>query len=117
MTTPPSAKSATPRVRTAVDVVDLGLQAATAYDRPDLHARLATARQRLTDPDIAVLVVGEFKQGKSSLINALLKVPVCPVDDDVATAVPTVVRFGAEPAATAIIDRPSEDPAADTGEA
>ena len=39
-----------------------------------------------------VLVVGEFKQGKSQLVNALVNAPVCPVDDDIATAVPTVVR-------------------------
>ena len=39
-----------------------------------------------------VLVVGEFKQGKSQLVNAPGRRAVCPVDDDVATAVPTVVR-------------------------
>jgi hypothetical protein len=39
-----------------------------------------------------VLVVGEFKQGKSLLVNGLVGAPVCPTFDDVATAVPTVVR-------------------------
>ena len=39
-----------------------------------------------------VLVVGEFKQGKSQLVNSLVSAPVCPVDDDIATSVPTVVR-------------------------
>jgi ubiquinone biosynthesis protein UbiJ len=46
----------------------------------------------LLDPSVRVLVVGEFKQGKSQLVNALVIAPVCPVDDDVATAVPTVIR-------------------------
>lgn len=54
--------------------------------------RLQQARTRLLDPSVRVLVVGEFKQGKSQLVNALLIAPVCPVDDDVATAVPTVIR-------------------------
>jgi Dynamin family len=44
---------------------------------------------------VRVLVVGEFKQGKSQLVNALVNAPVCPVDDDIATAVPTVVRYAA----------------------
>jgi ribosome biogenesis GTPase A len=64
------------------------LQATAAYQRPDLAERLEVARRRLVDPLFHVLVVGEFKQGKSSLINALLGIDVCPVDDDVATAVP-----------------------------
>jgi hypothetical protein len=79
-------------VPAAVDLVDLALKATTAYERPDLGARLAQTRKRLVDPNVRVLVVGEFKQGKSQLVNALVNAPVCPVDDDVATAVPTVVR-------------------------
>ena len=39
-------------------------------------------------------VVGEFKQGKSSLVNALLGSSVCPVDDDLATSAITLVRYG-----------------------
>ena len=79
-------------VPAAVDLVDLALKATAAYERPDLGARLAQTRKRLVDPNVRVLVVGEFKQGKSQLVNALVNAPVCPVDDDVATAVPTVVR-------------------------
>jgi len=79
-------------VPAAVELVDLALKATTAYERPDLGSRLQAARKRLADPDVRVLVVGEFKQGKSQLVNALVNAPVCPVDDDIATAVPTVVR-------------------------
>ena len=50
-----------------------------------------------------MLVVGEFKQGKSQLINALVNAPVCPVDDDVATAVPTEVSYGPAPAAYVLL--------------
>ena len=79
-------------VRAAVELVDLALKATSAYQRPDLGERLAQTRGRLADPDVRVLIVGEFKQGKSQLLNALVNAPVCPVDDDIATAVPTVVK-------------------------
>jgi hypothetical protein len=84
-------------VQDALALVDLVAKAATAYDRLDLARRLSATRQRLSDPAVHVLVVGEFKQGKSSLINALVGAPVCPVDDDVATAVPTAVRWADVP--------------------
>ena len=41
-----------------------------------------------------VCVVGEFKQGKSSLVNGLLGQAICPVDDDLATSAITLVRYG-----------------------
>jgi hypothetical protein len=81
-------------VRRAISVVDLGLQACHAYGREDLGQRLAVTRRTLDDPGIHVVVVGEFKKGKSSLVNALVGAAVCPVDDDTATAVPTYIRYG-----------------------
>ena len=83
-------------------LVDRGLAVSRACDRQDLTDRLHHTRQRLQDPSVRVLIVGEFKQGKSLLVNALVNAPVCPVDDDVATAVPTVVLHGDEPAATLV---------------
>lgn len=74
---------------------------AVAADRPDLTGRLDEARARLLAEDVPVAVVGEFKQGKSTLINALLRTDVCPVDPDIVTAVPTIVRYGMPPAAVA----------------
>ena len=81
---------------------------ARADDRKDLVERLRITWDRLTTPEVRVLVVGEYKQGKSSLINALLGFHACPVDDDIATAVPTVVRFADKPVAHAI--RPGDGP-------
>ncbi|MEJ3655735.1 dynamin family protein [Actinomycetes bacterium KLBMP 9759] len=92
-------------VPAAVDLVDLALKATTAYERPDLGARLLQTRKRLADPDVRVLIVGEFKQGKSQLVNALVNAPVCPVDDDVATAVPTVVKHAETTSVTLIRDK------------
>lgn len=94
-------------VQAALSVVDLADRAATAYERTDLVARLAQSRKRLLDPSFHVFVVGEYKQGKSSLVNALLDTPVCPVDDDIATSAPTAVRY-AEEANAAVLFRPPE---------
>jgi hypothetical protein len=67
---------------------------ATRMSRPDLAQRLSTAATRVARPATVVCVVGEFKQGKSSLVNALLGQAVCPVDDDVATSALTLLRYG-----------------------
>ncbi|MFI7601331.1 dynamin family protein [Actinoplanes sp. NPDC049681] len=71
---------------------------AEGADRPDLAERLGRAATRLRADDVPVAVVGEFKQGKSTLINALLRTDICPVDSDVVTALPTVLRYGRPPA-------------------
>jgi hypothetical protein len=102
--TPPSPREA------AAAVLDVCVQAANAYERDDLGARLAQARERLIDPLFHVLVVGEFKQGKSSLINALLGMDICPVDDDIATAVPTKLHFAEPPEAFVAVSPPADAP-------
>jgi hypothetical protein len=79
--------------------------------RDDLVRRLLQTQSRLRDPEVRVVVVGEFKQGKSKLINALVNAPVCPIDDDVATSVPTSVSYGTEPAASVLV-RPEDGTAA-----
>lgn len=94
-------------VRDAIGLVDLAIKATTAYQRPDLTARLKKTRERLADPNVRVLVVGEFKQGKSQLVNALVSADVCPVDDDIATAVPTVVRYAENPTAVVVRENPN----------
>ena len=74
--------------------------------RTDLAERASIAAARLRRPSTVVCVVGEFKQGKSSLINALLGQSVCPVDDDLATSAITLVRWGEQP--SAIVRRKAE---------
>jgi hypothetical protein len=97
-------------VPAAVELVDLALKATTAYGRPDLGGRLLHTRKRLADPDVRVLIVGEFKQGKSQLVNALVNAPVCPVDDDIATAVPTVVKHAETTIAALVRDGGDDGP-------
>jgi hypothetical protein len=62
--------------------------------REDLAGRLQVSIGRLTRPTTIICVVGEFKQGKSSLVNAVLGEAICPVDDDLATSALTLVRHG-----------------------
>lgn len=63
-------------------------------ERTDLTDRLSSARTMVEQRSFTVAVVGEFKRGKSTLVNALLQTAVCPVDADVVTGVPTRVGYG-----------------------
>lgn len=92
-----------------LDVVDGAIGLTEAGDRKDLAQRLRHTRRRLLDPTVRVLVIGEFKQGKSLLVNALVDAPVCPVDDDISTAVPTEVRYSTTPVATLVRSTGSSD--------
>lgn len=67
--------------------------------RDDLDKRTMAAAARLKRSSTIVCVVGEFKQGKSSLINGLLGRSLLPVDDDLATSVITLLKYGEEPSA------------------
>jgi GTP-binding protein EngB required for normal cell division len=49
---------------------------------------------RVTEGRFYVACVGQFKRGKSTLINALIGQPVLPTGFIPVTAVPTVIRFG-----------------------
>ena len=93
-----------------VKLVEQGIQIVSEGERADLRKRLDQTLRRLNDPSIRVIVVGEFKQGKSKLINALVNAPVCPVDDDIATSVPTVVRHGDPASASVLVPRADADP-------
>lgn len=84
---------------TVIEVIDTAITAADAYHREDLVARLRQSRARVLSQEVQVLVVGEFNQGKSYLVNALVGTPVCPVADDISPAVTTTVRFASEPEA------------------
>ncbi|MGY1753900.1 dynamin family protein [Blastococcus sp. SYSU D01042] len=91
------------------DLIDRAAALAAECERTDLQRRLAEVRRRVQSPSVRVLVVGEPKKGKSSLLNGLVGAPVCAVGDDVTTVVPTVVAGGAEPRAWLV--RPPADPA------
>lgn len=59
--------------------------------------RLEDARRQLADARLMVVVCGEFKRGKSSLLNALLEESgLFPVDNYYATSLTTSVMYGPE---------------------
>src|SRR5580704_12519909 len=66
--------------------------ASVAADAAALAARLAEAR-------FFVACLGQFKRGKSTLLNALVGQPVLPVGVVPVTSVVTILRYGDRPAA------------------
>jgi small GTP-binding protein len=68
----------------------------------DDRATLAALRGRLAERRLRVLVAGEAKRGKSTLINALLGRPVLPMGVTPLTALATTVRHGQDEGATAV---------------
>ena len=91
----------------ARETSDRGLAILDRYD-PELGARLT--KMRVTRPDKpTVVVVGEAKRGKSSLINALINVPgLSPVDSRVATSTYIMFRRGPKTAARALLPGQTE---------
>jgi len=67
---------------------DLGAEP-VAEEARELAARVAEGR-------FYVACVGQFKRGKSTLLNALVGYEVVPTGYVPVTAVPTVIRFGEE---------------------
>ena len=76
--------------RTLADALDELSTLGTKRDRE----QLAAVRDRLAEARLRVLVVGEAKRGKSTLVNALLERDVLPSGVTPVTAVTTTVRYG-----------------------
>ncbi len=93
MTDPVQTRPPTTDVASLVDAVGA---IATDIGRDDFAHRLVVATARVRRPATIICVVGEFKQGKSSLVNAMLGQAVCPVDDDIATSAITLLHYGDE---------------------
>ena len=101
------------RVSVIVELIDHTVAIAELNDRTDLAQRLVRARERITDPQIRVVIAGQLKQGKSQLLNSLLNLPVARVGDDEATVVITIVGYGDPPSARLIVAAgPNGEPAA-----
>lgn len=71
---------------------ELAERASAGGDRA-LAERLGAELARPESPETTLVVVGETKRGKSSLVNALVGTPgLSPVDEDIATSVHLVIR-------------------------
>lgn len=60
--------------------------------------RTRNLRERLRDQRLQLAVLGQFKRGKSTFLNALLGAPVLPTGVIPLTAVPTFISWGPAPA-------------------
>src|SRR3979490_3300874 len=81
------------KVKVIVELIDHTTKIAEAQDRGDLAERMAKAKERISDPQIRVVIAGQLKQGKSQLLNSLLNVPVSRVGDDETTVLATMVSY------------------------
>ena len=93
-----------------LSLLDQAITETSRLGRDDLAGRLSAQREQVTSGAWHVLVAGEFKKGKSALVNALLGVPVCGTDAVAFTAVPTVIRYGAQPVAQLVMDSGQRHP-------
>jgi hypothetical protein len=78
---------------------------------PERREPLYRGRAKLADGRYLVMVVGEFKRGKSSLLNALIEQRLFPVDADVATATVCTLSWGETPRAVLHLLPDAEDEA------
>ncbi|MEJ2866692.1 dynamin family protein [Actinomycetospora sp. OC33-EN08] len=85
------------KARSAVELIGLARSTAAALERTDLAERLQAVERAVVDDRARVLVIGEFKAGKSELVNALLGGRVLPTDAHRATTVPTVCTYDDTP--------------------
>jgi predicted GTPase len=69
---------------------------ALGADSP-LCARLSALRDRLKQERLQIAVLGQFKRGKSTFINALLGAPILPTDVVPSTAVATFIAWREKP--------------------
>lgn len=108
-----SQENVAPPLQRALQAVAAVRQLALARDRSDFVARLDAAKDRLENLRYQVLIVGEYKKGKSTLINSLVNAEVCPTDDDIATARPIMVHHAPEPMAELLLAAPAGDDGAE----
>jgi GTP-binding protein EngB required for normal cell division len=96
--TPAKTFSAEPQRTLAATLgrIDAALQAGVGADSP-LLARLRVLRERLTHEHLQLAVLGQFKRGKSTFINALLGAAVLPTGVIPLTAVATFIAWRSAP--------------------
>ncbi|MFI5782130.1 hypothetical protein [Nocardia sp. NPDC051570] len=68
--------------------------------RADLTARLSMSRARVADPRVRLVVVGEPKNGMSTLVNGLVGAAVSATDSPI--SVPVIAEYGPESTATLV---------------
>jgi ribosome biogenesis GTPase A len=80
-----------------ISLLDKGVSLVSSLG-PDFEheaKRMTAMKDRLRDGRFHLAVLGQFKRGKSTLLNALISEPILPVSVIPLTAVPTFIHFGA----------------------
>jgi Dynamin family len=67
---------------------------AEQFNSDQIATEARTAAERISEGRFYVACVGQFKRGKSTLLNALIGSPILPSGIVPVTTVPTIVRFG-----------------------
>lgn len=79
------------------------IKLADYLSRTEIADRLKEAQKNLEKEQLSIVACGEFKQGKSSLLNAILnETDIFPVDIDIATNVVSSISYGEEEKITVI---------------
>ncbi|NKY49283.1 hypothetical protein HGA08_03535 [Nocardia vermiculata] len=84
--------------------IDELLELTRAAGRADLTGRLSMSRARVADPRVRLVVIGEPKNGMSTLVNGLVGSPVSATGG--ALSVPVIAEYGTEPSATLVRSLP-----------
>jgi GTPase Era involved in 16S rRNA processing len=79
-----------------VTILDHLAEMASKRSDPAEAERRSAASKRLVEGRLTLAILGEFKRGKSTLINSLLGAEVMPVGVIPMTSVPLLVEYGAE---------------------
>ena len=59
---------------------------------------------KLSSNQTTIMVCGEFKRGKSTFINALLDMPLCPTDEHITTSTVSIIKYGEKQKVTRFYD-------------
>lgn len=81
--------------QTLLDLINLIEQMGSEYEL--YKTKLEEIAQRYSQGKIHLAVLGQFKRGKSSLLNALLGAPLLPTAVIPLTSVPTYIRYSEHP--------------------
>lgn len=89
----------------------------TQNNRKDIAKTLQESAKRFTEGKLITVVAGEFKQGKSSLINALIEEKdLFPVDIDITTNLVSTITYGRKEKVSVVLEGQNEPKAITRGE-
>lgn len=59
--------------------------------------QIAQLFSRVASNSVTIMVCGEFKRGKSSIVNAIIGAEICPVDECITTSSVSLIKYGTTP--------------------